>query len=99
MTRRAYLFVYAADLGTREELRDFLEELPEVLNWRYDLPNTFYLVSESTASELAGKIRQAGRGRFVVTEIPENSNGWLPRRSWEVITDKALPDHASKDAH
>lgn len=96
MTRRAYLFVYAADLGTREELRDFLDGLPEVLNWRYDLPNAFYLVSESEAGELADKIRQVGHGRFIVTEVPENSQGWLPRRSWDVITSKALPDAVEK---
>lgn len=96
MARRTYLFVYAADLGTREELRDFLDDLPEVLNWRYDLPNAFYLVSESEAGELADKIRQVSRGRFIVTEITENSEGWLPRRSWDVIAEKALPDAASK---
>ena len=91
MTRRAYLFVYGDDLGTREELRDFLNKLPEVLNWRYDLPNTFYLVSESDAEELADKIGRYGGGRFIVAEVPDNSQGWLPHRSWHIITEKALP--------
>ena len=98
MARHAYLFVYAEDLGTREDLRDFLDGLPEVLNWRYDLPNAFYIVSESEASELAKKIKRIGDGRFVVTEIPENSDGWLPRRSWEIVLSKPLPDSTSKSA-
>ena len=98
MARRAYLFVYAEDLGTREELRDFLDGLPEVLNWRYDLPNAFYIVSESEASELAKKIRRIGDGRFVVTEIPENSDGLLPARSWAIVIHKVLPDGTSKSA-
>lgn len=92
MTRRAYIFVYAEELGDREALRDFLDRLPEVLNWRYDLPNAFYLVSESSADELANKIKLVGTGRFIITEVPENSQGWLPRRSWDIITQKALPD-------
>ena len=49
MTRRAYLFVYAADLGDREDVKDHLDDLPEVLHWRCDLPNAFYLVSDVSA--------------------------------------------------
>lgn len=90
MTRRAYLFVYAADLGDRDEVKDHLDGLPEVLHWRFDLPNAFYLVSEVSAKELANKIRPLGNGRFIVTEIPANSQGWLPRRSWEIITKKKV---------
>jgi len=89
MTRRAYLFVYAADLGDREDVKDHLDDLPEVLHWRCDLPNAFYLVSDVSADELANKIRPLGDGRFIVTEIPANSQGWLPSRSWEIITKKA----------
>ena len=67
-----------------------LDGLPEVLHWRFDLPNAFYLVSEVSAKELANKIRPLGNGRFIVTEIPANSQGWLPRRSWEIITKKKV---------
>ena len=99
MSRRAYLFVYAADLGEREDVRDHLDGLPEVLHWRCDLPNAFYLVSDVSAEELANKIRLLGNGRFIVAEIPENCQGWLTRRSWEVITKKVLqPDATSKAA-
>lgn len=88
MTRRAYLLVYASDLASRERLRDHLNDLPEVLHWRYDLPSAFYLVSESSADELAKRIRQLGDGRFIVAEVPDNSEGRLPRRSWDLITKK-----------
>lgn len=98
MTRRAYLFVYAADLGDREDVKDHLDDLPEVLHWRCDLPNAFYLVSDVSADELANKIRSLGKGRFIVTEIPANSEGWLPPRSWEIITKKAwgMPTRRTK---
>ena len=88
MTRRAYLFVYAADLGDREDVKGHLDGLPEVLHWRCDLPNAFYLVSNESAEKLANKIKALGDGRFIVTEIPENSQGWLPQRSWDIITKK-----------
>ena len=88
MTRRAYLFVYAADLGDRDDVKDHLDDLPEVLHWRCDLPNAFYLVSDVSAKKLAKKIRPLGNGRFIVTEIPENSEGWLTPRSWKIITEK-----------
>ena len=100
MARRAYLFVYAADLGEREDVKDHLNDLPELLHWRYDLPNAFYLVSDVSAKELANKIRPLGNGPFIVTEIPENSQGWLSRRSWEIITKKVCqsPDATNKAA-
>ena len=98
MTRRAYLFVYAADLGDREDVKDHLDDLPEVLHWRCDLPNAFYLVSDVSADELASKIRPLGNGRFIVTEIPANSQGWLTRRSWEIIKKKVCqtPEETDK---
>ena len=37
MTRRAYLLIYSGGVGTREEVRDYLDNLPEILNWRYDV--------------------------------------------------------------
>ena len=43
--RRAYLFIYNDDVGTREEIRDYLAELPEVLNWRDDMPYASYVIS------------------------------------------------------
>lgn len=100
MTRHVYLFVYAADLGDREDVRDHLDGLPEVLHWRCDLPNAFYLVSDVSADELAKKIRALGDGRFIVTEIPKNSDGRLPQRSWEIIVKKSwqVPKQRTKQA-
>ena len=100
MTKRTYLLVYAADLGDREDVRDHLDDMPEVLHWRYDLPNAFYLVSDVSAEELANKIKPLGNGRFIVTEITKNSEGWLPLRSWEIIVKKAgkTPKQRTKQA-
>ena len=96
--RRTYLFIYNDDVGTREQIRDHLDELPEVLNWRYDMPYTFYIVSRSSAREIAEKIRAfAHEGRFLVAEVTKNKQGWLPRRTWTLLNEAALPrTHAGR---
>ena len=90
MTRRAYLLIYSSGVGTREEIRDYIDNLPEILNWRYDVPNAFYLISESDADEIANRILHfsKGDGRFLVTEVVENSQGWLPRGAWRFLNEK-----------
>lgn len=89
--RRLYLMVYSDTLGTREEVKKVVDELPEVLTWRYDLPHAFYLVSESSARELASTIRSArgNKGRFVIAEIADPTTyGWLTKDSWYFIQNK-----------
>ena len=100
--RRAYLFIYNDDVGSREQIRDYLDELPEVLNWRYDMPYAFYVVSHCSAREIAEKVHEfAHDGRFLIVEVTENKQGWLPRRTWALLNDAALPRASagrSKDA-
>ena len=90
MTKRAYLFIYSSSVGTREEVRDYIDELPEILNWRYDIPHAFYLITESSADEITDKILDfaGGDGRFLITEVTENSQGWLPKRTWRLLNEK-----------
>ena len=90
MTRRAYLLIYSGGVGTREGIRDFIDDLPEILNWRYDVPHAFYLISESDADEIAERLLQysGGDGRFLITEVAENSQGWLPRGAWRFLNEK-----------
>ena len=90
MTKRAYLFIYSSDVGTRDEVRDYIDQLPEILNWRYDIPHAFYLVSESSADEITDKVLSftGGDGRFLIAEVPENSQGWLPRDTWRLLNEK-----------
>ena len=85
--RRAYLFIYSPDVGTRDEVKDFIDTCPEVAHWRYDLPNAFYLVSEASADELYAAIQgfNAKRGRFLVCEVGANKQGWPPRKTWTLL--------------
>lgn len=99
MTRRAYLLTYSTGVGTREDIRDFIDDQPEILNWRYDTPHAFYLISESDAEEIAELILQftRGDGRFLITEVAENSQGWLPRGAWRFLNEKTpARDHTAR---
>jgi hypothetical protein len=87
--RKAYLLVYSNSLGTREKVKNVLDKTNKVIHWRYDLPNSFYLVSEFTASQISDVIRaKLGNGRFIITEISDNKQGWLPKASWDLIKTK-----------
>jgi hypothetical protein len=89
--KSAYLLVYNDTLGTREDVKRCLEEMPEVATWRYDLPHSFYFVSEEDAHTLARIIRERiGAGRFIVVEVTSNKGGWLPNETWHLLNSKAL---------
>lgn len=88
--RKSYLFVYSDDLGTREQVKDCVDSLREVIHWKYDMPNCFYLISENSAVRLAELIRGVlGNHRFLITEIKgDNKQGWLPQSTWDLINKK-----------
>ena len=86
----AYLLIYDHEVGTREEVREFLDEQPEILHWRYDLPNTFYLISDQSAEDLYEIFQNFNRkhGRFLVSKVSSNRQGWLPRKTWKFLNEK-----------
>ena len=88
--RRAYLLSYSQSLGTREEVKSYLDKMPEVITWRSDLPNSFYLISEEDSETIAKSIRDlAGqKGRFLISELKGNVYGWLTPDSWYLINNK-----------
>jgi hypothetical protein len=95
--RKSYLLVYSDSLGTRDEIKDCLNNMPEIIHWRYDIPQCFYIVSEEDATVIANKLRElrGNKGRFIISEITVNRQGWLPRQSWYLINNKK---HMSKDS-
>lgn len=85
--RRAYLFIYADELGSRDDIKQFLNARPEMLYWRYDLPNTFYLISDQTAQVLADVIQTFNtRGAsYLVCEAGANKQGLLVPDTWHLL--------------
>ncbi len=91
--RKSYLLVYSNSLGTRDQVKNCLSSIKEVLTWRFDMPNSFYIISENSADEIARSIRNTlGKGRFILTEISSNKQGWLPSESWYLINNKKHKD-------
>jgi hypothetical protein len=97
--RKAYLLAYSSTLGTQDEVKECLNTLPQVITWRLDLPNAIYIISEEEALTLAELIRKCrgGKGRFIITEIPSNSNGWLTPESWFLIQNKRQKPKTPKE--
>ena len=88
--RRAYLLAYDDELGTRDRVKTHLDSMDEVITWRYDMPHSFYIITESSADHLARRLRElAGeKGKFVFTEFTGNEQGWLTGDSWYLINNK-----------
>ena len=90
---RVYLLVYSnTALGTRDQIKTCLDSLPQVLRWRTDLPNSFYLISQAeAATEIADALVECmgKRGRFILTELSGNVQGWLVPDTWHFLKRKA----------
>lgn len=98
MSRRAYIFIYNDEVGSRDELMEYIDSVPKILNWRFDMLHAFYLVSELDAEQLADKILEysGGKGRFLIAEIHHNRQGWLPKKTWRFIKRKHLPNQPAE---
>ena len=94
--RKAYLLVYSSTLGTRDEVKSYLTSIPQIKTWRYEMPYSFFLISEEDANTLVKLIKTASAAkgedtRFFITEIPEtNRQGWITPSSWYFIKNKTV---------
>jgi hypothetical protein len=91
--RRAYIFIYDSELGERETVKNFIDSVPEIMNWRRDLPSSMYLISEKDAEWICDKIRSHfPKGSFLVAELTENKQGYLSEKTWKLLRDRHTPD-------
>lgn len=84
---KTYLFIYSDIIGDRDLVKKYLESMNEVIHWRYDMPNCFYIKSNSSAQELTEALvsRLGDDKRFLFAEISENKQGYLPKATWEFL--------------
>ena len=87
---KTYILVYDDELGNRETIKRFVDSRPEIISWRYDLPNSFYLISDLEARALFkilfdGLDQQSSEAGSLLLEITENRQGWLARDTWRFI--------------
>lgn len=88
--KRAYIFIYSDGTGGRDAIKKWVNEEPMVLHWRYDMPHSFYLISENLASELSNSFLNFNgkKGRFLIVETSENRQGLLPSDTWYLLRHK-----------
>jgi hypothetical protein len=87
---KKYLILFGMTV-TREAVKAALNASPLVKTWRYDLPHSFYFVSESSAQQLFDDLnpRIPGKKRFLIVEIANsNKQGLLPRDTWDFLNKK-----------
>ena len=87
---KLYLFIYSDSLGNREEVKVILNDISEVLSWRYDMPYSFYILSDASANQLVdlihSKVAEGKSVRFFITEIlNSNRQGYLPKATWDFL--------------
>lgn len=97
--RKVYLFIFNDETGTREELKDTLNSMSTVVTWRYDIPHSFYVISENTAIELSDEFLKSRdtKGRFMFIECTENSQGRMLNDTWYFLNYKKPKPQSDKD--
>ena len=92
----SYLFVYDGGVGTQVTVREVFDRMQKVATWRYDLPNCFYIISDSSAQELYEEFVSINgtKGRFMFIEASTNRQGQMLPDTWYLLTNKR---HKPKD--
>lgn len=95
---RAYLFIYSNITGTREELKEFFDNSPSIITWRFDIENSFYLISEKSAQELYNEFTasRGTKGRFMFVEYNDNSQGQMLETTWYFLENKKAKPEEDK---
>ncbi len=89
MKKRAYILVFSASRD-RDEVKEFLNSRSDILNWYMCFRQAVFLLSTSTADELANAYHEtfADEARRVfITHIDRDRNGWMPKRGWELLAE------------
>jgi hypothetical protein len=110
---KTYLIVYSGDISAKHCIKSWADSSPLVISWRYDMPNSMYLLSASDAGALAQNLeaslpsiakRSGLRGdrmipdRFLITEIASNHHGLLPAGTWNFFEGRTAEALAEFDA-
>ena len=87
---KTYLFIYSDAMCNRDTIKTAIAGIPEIIRWRYDIPNSFYVHSNASADELTAKMANKFPGRkcFLFVEISENRQGYLSKETWSFLNQK-----------
>lgn len=95
MTTWPYLIVFNDKLGTRKEVQEFLDTVPEVTYWYACLPNSVFFTARVSAKAISEKINakfgtDSGKRHFI-TEIAADREGWMPKSVWHLVKNPDKP--------
>jgi len=82
-----YILVFSDDVGTRDQVKDFLNSSSEILTWYYCMTHAIFIRSKYTASSLTTMFREFSKdkGRFIILDCNTDHNGWLPGNAWKFM--------------
>lgn len=84
---KPFLLIFNPHEGSRQEILDYLDTRPEVLNWHAFMSASIFIISEKSVHELNTEIRTRFPTRSLfITELPAGLNtGWLTSAAWKFI--------------
>lgn len=86
---KVFLVVISAPIN-REAAISMLQERKLISDWFYNLPNTFFVRSTNSASEISNAISSRyGKTRHFVVSLADDRQGLLPINHWERINKKS----------
>lgn len=82
-----YLLAVDNDFGTDEEVEAILDSIEAIDDWRSDLPRAYYVRSPKEASWISDEIKRRcpPDARFIVSEITDNSDGFVSPETWDFV--------------
>lgn len=82
-----YILVFSDNVGTIDQIIDFLGKRSEILSWYYCMTNSIFIRSEYDATSLQQMFREFTKdeGRFIILDCDAEKNGWLPDTAWKFM--------------
>jgi hypothetical protein len=91
---RAYIFSFSPLVGTMDQVKAYLDSLPQIKNWRFEMPNCFFLISPESAQTLVELIlvftKRNSTARFIIMEVGDHKQGWLTEEGWAFLNNKPV---------
>ena len=89
---KIYMICFA-DPIKRDDLKSYIEALPEIKAWFYSIPQSMFVVASIDANTLYKKVvsRFPEHGNVFVSEVPRrNCQGWMPAAHWSIMDEHSV---------
>jgi len=82
-----YIIVFSDSVGTKNEIKEFIDSRSEFTNWYLCMTNGIFVKSNCTAKEITQILLELTKenGRFLVLDVNTDKSGWLPKKAWEFM--------------